>query len=323
LTVFRKQAGLSWVNDLNELMFFIHLHKVSFFFFLFFFAIVSNAQHKIVIKANVDKNNVVIGEQIHFKLEADFPPHEPIRFFSFDSIPHFEIVERKKIDTIDNNKGINLSQSLTLTSFDSGHWVIPAFELAGDTSMFTDTIPINVSFSPFDPNQDYHDIKDVIDVKAEEKKKKDWYWYVAASVLIVATIIYLLARKKKRPEAKAPPVDPFTEAKQELEKLRRENPASKLFYTRLVDIFRLYVLRRKGIESLQKTTDDLVVQLKLLKLPGDDFNQLAQALRMSDFVKFAKYEPSDADKQESFNIIKRSIENIQKQTIDSPPGRGS
>jgi hypothetical protein len=108
-----------------------------------------------------------------------------------------------------------------------------------------------------------------------------------------------------------------------LEKLRRENPAAKLFYTRLVDIFRLYVLRRKGIESLQKTTDDLVVQMKSLKLPADDFNQLAQSLRMSDFVKFAKYEPGDADKQESFGIIKRAIENIQKQTIDSPANKVS
>jgi hypothetical protein len=307
---------LPWLNDLNELMFFIHLHKVSFFFSLLFFAIISNAQDKIVIKANVDKNNIVIGGQIHFNLEADFPAHEPIRFFYIDSIPHFEILERKKIDTIDNNKRIKLSQSLTLTSFDSGHWVIPPFELAGDKPMFTDSIPVNVSFSPFDPNQDYHDIKDVIDVQAEEKKKKDWYWYIAASALLLAAIIYLLARKKKKPKAKAPPIDPFTEAKQELEKLRRENPGSKIFYTRLVDIFRVYILRRKGIASLQKTTDDLVVQLKSLKLSAEDFNQLAQTLRMSDFVKFAKYEPSEKDKTDSFNIIKGSIESIQRLPID-------
>jgi hypothetical protein len=302
---------------------FIQPHKALSFFTVLFFTIFSHAQHKIIIKATVDKNNIVIGEQIHFNLEANFPPHEPIRFFSFDTIPHFEILERKKIDTIDNDEGIRLSQSLTLTSFDSGHFVIPSLELSGDTSMLSDTIPVNISFSPFDPKQDYHDIKDVIDVKAEKPKKNDWYWYVAASVFLVAAIIYLLARKKKKTIVQAPPIDPFTEAKQELEKLRRENPAGKLFYTRLVDIFRIYVLRRKGIESLQKTTDDLVVQLKSLKLPVDDFNRLAQALRMSDFVKFAKYEPGDTDKQESFDIVKKSIENIQKQTIDSPANKVS
>jgi hypothetical protein len=297
-------------------MFFIQPHKVFLLFSLLFFTIDSNAQNKIAFKATVDKNNIVIGEQIHLHLEADFPAHEPMRFFFIDSIPHFEILERKKIDTIDKDKGIKLSQSLTVTSFDSGHWVIPAFELAGDKPMFTDSIPINVGFSPFDPNQDYHDIKDVIDVQAEEEKKKDWYWYIAASALILAAIIYLLARKKKKPEAKAPPIDPFKEAKHELEKLRKENLPSKLFYTRLVDIFRLYTSRRKGIESMQKTTDDLTVQLKSLKLPLEDFNQLAQTLRMSDFVKFAKYEPTEKEKTDSFNIIKGTIESIQKLPID-------
>jgi len=296
-------------------MFFIQPHKVFFLFSFLFSAIIPYAQNKIVIKANVDKNRIVIGEQIHLNLEAGFPPHEPMRFFSIDSIPHFEILERKKIDTIDNDEGIKLSQSLTITSFDSGHWVIPAFELTGDQPRLTDTIPIDVGFSSFDPNQDYHDIKDVIDVQAEEEKKKDWYWYIAASALLLAVIIYLLARKKKKPLVKAESIDPFTEAKQELEKLRKENLASKLFYTRLVDIFRVYISRRKGIASLQKTTDDLVVQLKSLKLPAEDFNQLAQALRMSDFVKFAKYDPGENDKSDSFSIIKNSIENIQKLPI--------
>ena len=294
-------------------MFFIPSHKILSLFSFLFFAIVSHSQNKIAIKANVDKNHIVIGEQIHFNLEADFPLHEPMRFFLIDSIPHFEILEKKKIDTVDNNGGIKLSQALTLTSFDSGHWVIPPLEMPGDKPLFTDSIPIDVGFSPFDPKQDYHDIKDVIDVQAQKKKKEDWYWYLVASVVLVAAIIYLLVRKKKKPTiSKAPPVDPFTEAKRELEKLRRENLSAKLFYTRLVDIFRLYVLRRKEIASLQKTTDDLVVQLRTLKLPENDFNKLAQVLRMSDFVKFAKYEPGDTDRQESFKIIKSSIETIQR-----------
>ncbi len=294
-------------------MFFIPSHKILSLFSFLFFAIVSHSQNKIAIKANVDKNHILIGEQIHFNLEADFPLHEPMRFFLIDSIPHFEILEKKKIDTVDNNGGIKLSQALTLTSFDSGHWVIPPLEMPGDKQLFTDSIPIDVGFSPFDPKQDYHDIKDVIDVQAQKKKKEDWYWYLVASVVLVAAIIYLLVRKKKKPTvSKAPPVDPFTEAKRELEKLRRENLSAKLFYTRLVDIFRLYVLRRKEIASLQKTTDDLVVQLRTLKLPENDFNKLAQVLRMSDFVKFAKYEPGDTDRQESFKIIKSSIETIQR-----------
>jgi hypothetical protein len=306
-------------------MSFIPSHKILSLFSLLLFAIVSHSQNKTAIRANVDKNHIVIGEQIRLNLEADFPKHEPMRFFSIDSIPHFEILERKKMDTVDNEEGIKLSQTLTLTSFDSGHWVIPRLELPGDKPIFTDSIPLDIGFSPFDPNQDYHDIKDVIDVQVQKKKKEDWYWYVIASVVLVAAAItYLLLSKKKKPAASnAPPIDPFTEAKTELEKLRRENLAPKLFYTRLVDIFRLYVLRRKEIASLQKTTDDLVVQLRSLKLPENDFNKLAQVLRMSDFVKFAKYEPSQEDREESFNIIKGSIDAIQKPPMEIKPGSQS
>ena len=295
-------------------MFFIPSHKNVFFFSFLFFSIVSHCQDKVSISVSADKTRIVIGEQIHLNLEADFPPHEPMRFFTVDTIPHFEILERKKIDTLDNNHGIKLSQGLTLTSFDSGHWVIPPFELEGDRPLVSDSIPIDVGFSPFDPNQDYHDIKDVIDVKPPEKKKEDWYWYAAASAILLAAMIYFLTRKRKKPAVKVPVIDPFTEAKQELEKLKKEKLPSKLFYTRLVDIFRVYLSRRKGIESLQKTTDDLVVQLKSLKLPEEEFSKLAQALRMSDFVKFAKYEPAESDKQDSFASIKTSIENIENET---------
>ena len=66
---------------------------------------------------------------------------------------------------------------------------------------------------------------------------------------------------------------------------------------------------------MQKTTDDLVVQLRSLKLPTEEFNRLAQSLRMSDFVKFAKFEPGESDKSDSFKTIKDFIDNIEKAEI--------
>lgn len=290
------------------------LYKIFFLHFFLVFVYFLHAQKNISAAAAADKKNIVIGEQIHLTLQASFPAHEPISFFNVDSIPHFEILDRKKIDTVDKGEEIKLSQSLTLTSFDSGHWVIPSFELPADKPLLTDSIPVDVGFSPFDPNKDYHDIKDVINVQPEEKKKKNnIYWFIGASVLLVAAIIYLLSRKKQKPVIKSAPIDAYAEAKQDLEKLRRENPSAKIFCTKLVDIFRLYISRRRGIASLQKTTDDLVLQLRSLNLPGDDFNQLAQALRMSDFVKFAKYEPNEKDKEDSFSTIKNLIDKIEKQ----------
>jgi hypothetical protein len=288
----------------------------TYLFFCFLMATLSSAaQDSITIRATADKNRIAIGERIQLSLEAIFPPNEPMRFFDIDSIAHFEILQRQKIDTLDDGGRIELKQVLILTSFDSGQWVIPSFLLPGHT--VTDSIAVEVVFAPFDPNQAYHDIKDVINVEPEQPpKKKTWYWYAAAGALLLVVIIYLLTRKKRQPAAvTAIPVDAYKDAMQELEKLRKENPASKIFFTRLVDILRLYVLRRTGITSLQKTTDDLVVQLRTLKLDGMVFNSLAQSLRMSDFVKFAKYEPEDLDTKNAFNTVRQSIDLIEKSTV--------
>ena len=110
-----------------------------------------------------------------------------------------------------------------------------------------------------------------------------------------------------------PPADPYKEAMDELAKLQREKLEAKQYYSKLIDIFRVYVFAKKGIHSLQNTTDDLVMQLRNLNIPKDQFDQLAQGLRLSDFVKFAKYIPSADDDTTVFNIIMRTIQQIEGQ----------
>lgn len=287
-------------------------HIICFIFAAFVLAFHARSQGAIAVKATVDKEKILIGEPIELKLEADVPENELIRFFTIDSIPHFEFLSRDKIDTANTSRGTRLSQSMRITSFDSGQWVIPRFYLADSTA--TDSVLVDVSFSPFDPNQPYHDIKDVIDVETNEPKQQWWWWAAGGGVLLLIVLLYFLLRKKKPVQAKAAaPVDPFAEAMRELELLQKEKPDGKQYYSALVNIFRQYVLKRKGISSLQKTTDDLVLQLKNLSLSKDSFDQLSQALRLSDFVKFAKYVPSAEDDRQAFDTIKRSIQEIEQQ----------
>ncbi len=107
------------------------------------------------------------------------------------------------------------------------------------------------------------------------------------------------------------PRDPFKEAMDKLEKLQRDKPEAKQYYSRLVDIFREYILAKKGIHSLQATTDDFVKQLKSLTLPKQQFDDLSQSLRLSDFVKFAKYIPSAEDDKNVFDTIKKTITSFE------------
>jgi hypothetical protein len=286
-------------------------YKAAIFFFLLHAATTAFAQYKTTVKATVDKNKIFIGERIQLTLEADIPENEPIRFFIIDTIPHFEL-DRQKIDTTNTSEGTSLKQIIQITSFDSGHWVIPSLVLG--ENLATDSIPVDVAFSPMDSTQAYHDIKDIIDVKPAEEKKKWWLWYaIGGSVLVLGLIAFLLFRKKKPVLAVVPlPVNAYDEAMQQLGKLQKEKTDQKQYYSRLVDIFRVYVYRKKDIHSMQKTTDDLVVQIRGLSIDREQFEKLSQSLRLSDFVKFARYVPSADDDRNTFETIKNSIVEIEK-----------
>ena len=275
----------------------------------------SYAQTGTVLRASVDKNRILIGEPILLTITADIPENEVIRFPVIDGLPHFEIQDNPTTDTTNTSYGTSLKQVIRITSFDSGHWVIPSFVLTD--KLITDTIPIDVVFSVFDPNLDYHDIKDIIEIKPEEKKTPWWYYALGgAGVIIIGLIIYLLVKKKKPIAVKREIViDPYTEAINELDQLQQKKITSKEYYTVLTDIFRLYIFKRKGIHSLQETINDLVVQLRSLGLPEGQYKQLTQALQMGDFVKFAKYEPSSEEKTGSLDTIKTVITMIEKSII--------
>ena len=271
------------------------------------------AQNKTVVKATVNRTQILIGEPITLTLETDVPEHEPIRFFQLDSIPHFEFLNRQKIDTVNTGSGTVLTQVMQITSFDSGHWVIPSMSLG--ENLATDSIPVDVGFSPFNPDQPYHDIKEIIEVTPEEKKEQIKWWYFVAGAVSLLLILVLVFRRKKKPAAVVvqPPPDPYREAMEQLKKLQAEKVDAKQFYSRLTDIFRIYVFEKKGIHSLQNTTHDLVAQLRSLNMPKDQFEQLEQALMLSDFVKFAKYVPSPDNDKYVFDIIVRTIQQIEHQ----------
>ena len=75
------------------------------------------------IKTFTDKNEILIGEQLKLRVEADFVPGAyNLRWLSLpDSIPHFEVLDRSKIDSVYTNSRLSgISQTFTITSFDSG-----------------------------------------------------------------------------------------------------------------------------------------------------------------------------------------------------------
>ena len=296
------------------------LKQKIFFFHLLVLAGSVCGQEGTSIKATVDKNKILLGEPFKLTVEAGYTKEGTVSFTGIDSIPHFEMAGDTQTDSSISIGLVTIRRVYTLTSFDSGHWVIPAFSLS--KKIRSDTIGIDVVFSEFDPAQEYHDIKEIIEVRVA--KGRPWWWYAAGGALLLAlALVYFLRRKKPLfIEKPSHVIDPYKEAVDQLESLQRSKPDSKQYHTQLSGIFRLYVFRRKGVLSLQKTTDDLLLQLKDKGLSKEEFEKLCQSLRMGDMVKFAKYSPSEADDRAAHAVILEAVNRIEKQAnIILPGGR--
>jgi len=270
----------------------------------------------VVVKATVDKQKIIIGQPIQLMLEATVPAGAPLSWPSLDSLPHFEWVEKGKLDSVIRPNERYYRQYLTVTSFDSGARAIPSLPfLSGANKYLTDSVRIEVGYSKFDPSKDYHDIKDIIDVPNPFAKWIGWI-VAAATLLSLGLVIWLIKKRKLLKIAGPAPVassmlSPYEEAMRQLTEMEQQRPgengAVKAYYTRMNDIFRMFVLRRLGIASLSETNDELVGQIRRLPVARDGFSALAETLQMSDFVKFAKYRPASAVIDQHLNVIRSSI----------------
>lgn len=278
-----------------------------------------------------DKKDILIGEQIKLTLKS--PMDGLAKWIVLpDSIPHFEIVEAAKPDTVtfkDDSKAIE--QTFTITSFDSGSWTFPALPvefagLPGDAPRIVNTDPfnVNVSYAPADSTNQLRDIKPIIKVSVF-----DFFWlYIAAGVLLLLIISFLLYRyfKKKKRDAPATAVSklsPFDEAMAELKNLYQFNLQDadeiKLYHIKLANIFKNYLGRKQGKNLFSKTTGDLLISMKEVNLPPDNISELATALRCTDAVKFAKYLPLSNESDDCLQKVKETITLTEQQTTNNKP----
>jgi hypothetical protein len=275
------------------------------------------AQSGVSVKASIDRDKIMIGEAVELKLEATVPADTDAAWFPVDSMAHFEMIDKGKIDTLVNAAGKTYRQTLVITSFDSGRWALPSLPLTiGNREYLTDSLAVSVAYSNFDPQKDYHDIKEIVEVENAAAGYINWI-VLGLAVLSLLGLVYFLRKKVRRPQAPliSKPVSklsPLQEAMQALDELKANgfsnNP--KAFHSSLNDILRWYLYRRADMATMEKTSGELMVQLKGLNLPAASFTSLAQALRMNDAVKFAKYQPAAAENEEAQAIIKQSIQQL-------------
>jgi hypothetical protein len=259
-------------------------------------------------KAIADKSRILIGEQIQLQLQGNFRKGQD-QWKEIDTIPHFEVLERSDVERKENGNIVTLSQTLTLTSWDSGLLFIPPLQLGNAT---TAPVKIEVRYepSPFDTSQPYHDVHDILDVK--KPSEPTWYWYLIGLAILIILFLLFFPKGEARPRPDfVPDETAYKKALKRLAALQQKEMEHKMLYTEMIHIFREYLHKRKNIYSFSKTTGDLALQIDGLGMEKEGYHQLVQTLKLSDLVKYARFQPDANETENAIETIKQAIITIE------------
>lgn len=297
--------------------------KIFFIFTSIFFVGYCHAQMP-SYKTSIDKSSIIIGEPFHLKLEVNIP-HNTFTLQSLsipDSIPHFEVLGNGKLDSVNGDASTLFIQELNITSFDSGSFVLPQFKLNFISidkgrvfSGYTDTFPINVSYTPLDSIKPFHDIHTVIDVK---DKWALWMWLALIDCFLLLLLIILYLRKiltrKKKIVLFDSKLSPYAEASQSMNELQSKRllEEGKIleFHTLLVNIFKRFISRKTSNDISNHTSNEVLIMLDQTGHSKENVGIIANTLRMADAVKFAKFLPVKAESELSLFQTKAVIDSI-------------
>lgn len=270
----------------------------------------------VIVKASIDTTAILIGQQFHLNLDVSYRKNATISFPVVpDSIEKLQVVQRGKIDTINNTDFIQLRQSIVVTGFDSGVYTIPAFQFQyknqNDTTNYlaeTNPLAITINTVAVDTTKAIKDIKGPINVPYTFA---DFIPYIIGLLLLgllIWGIIYFIRKSRQKtviPEKYIPKRPAHEIALEELVALREEKLWQqgniKEYYTRLTDIVRTYIERRFKINALEFTTDELMNSIAMKKLDADNFSKLQYVLELADMVKFAKASPISSEHELSMS----------------------
>ena len=240
-----------------------------------------------------------------YKIEVKTDSSTLVVFSEEQTFQPLEMINSYAVDTTKKDGYYQFTKTYGLTLFDSGVYTIPRQKInLGGKLFYTDSLEVQVNPVLVDTTkQKLFDIKPLTEV---EKSPSGFWGGFALFMLIFLSISGLLYwfvwRKKPLSEAeKIAALKPYERAKLALEKLDEEqyfqNEEIKTYYSDLTLILRQYLDEKVYEQSLESTTDELVLRLKTLKeanqitLSPETIRNIETILKRADLVKFAKSKP--------------------------------
>jgi hypothetical protein len=155
-----------------------------------------------------------------------------------------------------------------------------------------------------------HDIKPPVDIP------NPWFWLILAAVVLGvlaiagALILFFVLRRKNIPLP--PPIPAHVRAKHHLQDALALLSQPKPFCVLVSDTIRFYLEERFDFRAPERTTEEFLYELKKteLLLP-DQKESLGEFLKSCDLVKFARYEPREAELRDLHGSALRLVDETE------------
>ncbi len=261
------------------------------------------------LEARLIPESAYVGETVVYRIELHRPEDVSVKVpGDLDMAPFLLAGVSQRAEKLGSGLVQEILElELGVYTLDSAE--LPSFELVAVTPDGTSSISV--------PGQTL-EVLSIVEEEGEtprEMEPPDSIWMrdyailqavgVALAVLVVLLALWkIYSRLRDRPRkatlAPPPPPRPAHEvALEALEELRSRDLVAKgerkVFFFRLSEIVRDYVGERFGFDSLELTTTELLSKLRDRPTPGLDLDRFRAWCAQCDMVKFARYEPGDAE----------------------------
>lgn len=259
---------------------------------------------QVTVDASIDTLLIRIGEQTHVHLQVSMDAGSQYDFPQFKDtiIAGVECLQTSDpvVEMLNDGKRMLVTRDYLITSFDSGHYYLPPFEVLVNQKPYRSK---NLSLKVFsvevnlDRPNEFCGPKDVMSVPFVWE---DWmlvFWLAVVLLPMVALCIYLVVRlRDNKPIIKrihlTPKLPPHQKAMKEIEAIKSEKSwtpeDSKEYYTKLTDALRVYIKERYRFNATEMTSGEIIQRLTEEK-DENALEELNMLFQTADLVKFAKY----------------------------------